>query len=156
MLFESYAMNEYYQNQEPEALQAQLLPQSIAASNSQMIKTFGNSEGKIHAKFEEDMTPKTNINEGNNKNSEILKYSTMQNLMSKVRNLVRGYLHDDTQVDNLEESLCLLELGDQLCVNKIEELVQASQMEYESLKEKFEAQFDRINKFSEMINFNVR
>jgi hypothetical protein len=87
-----------------------------------MIKTFRNSEGKIHAKFEEDMIPNTNINEGDNKNSEILKYSTMQNLMSKVRNLVRGYLHDDTQVDNLEESLCLLELGDQLCVNKIEEL----------------------------------
>jgi hypothetical protein len=29
-------------------------------------------------------------------------------------------------------------------------------MEYKSLKEKFEAQFDRINKFSEIINFNVR
>jgi hypothetical protein len=54
--------------------------------------------------------------------------------MSKVRLLVRGFLEDDSQVENLEESLTLLGLGEELCSNKIEELEQASQHEYEEMK----------------------
>lgn len=82
--------------------------------------------------------------------TDIAKYSTLKNLLGKVHNLVKNYIQDDSQVENLEESLSLLALGEELCENKITELEQASQEEYQQLVSRFNAQFDRIKRLEEI------
>lgn len=75
---------------------------------------------------------------------ELMRFSTMKTLMSRVRMLIRNYLEDDSQISNLEESLSLLKLGEKVCDEEITERERLTEEDYLNMREKFEIQLKRI------------
>lgn len=79
----------------------------------------------------------------------IKKITTVQHAMSKAYSLISQYVKDDSRVENLQESLNILSLGQELCTSKIEEMEQATEEEFMAIKTRLEAQFDRIASFED-------
>lgn len=103
-------------------------------------------------------TPITKENEmsikGEENDEEIMKFSTMKTLMGRVRMLIRNYLEDDNRIENLEESLSLLKLGEKVCDEEINERERISEEDYLNLRERFEIQLKRIEDLEGNVGIN--
>lgn len=85
---------------------------------------------------------------------DLLRYSTMKTLMGRVRMLIRNFLEDSNQIENLEESLSLLKLGEKVCQEEIKERERLTEEDYLNMREKFEVQLKRIEDLSENEGLN--
>ena len=111
------------------------------------IKLFDDSEGKRSIDQRKSLDDEPKLTPEKDKIDQIKKIATVQHVMTKASQLITEFLKDDSRVENLQETINILSLGQELCTSKIEEMEQATQEEFLAIKSRLQAQFDRFESF---------